>query len=337
MNLTDQHDLPPVSVIMAVYNGEAYVGQAIESTLSQTHPHFEFIIVDDGSTDRTGTIIQEYAARDPRIRIISQPNQGQVASLNRALAAATFEWVARLDHDDMSLPHRLEQQLTAIRANPAVRVLGSYAFEIDGLGRKIGLSTAGPTSVEQFETLRQEQRLVRLVHPSVMMHCPTILALGGYRPRFNAAEDQDLWSRVADNHLILTLPEPLVCYRIHSSSMYHTHFFEARRSIRWIEACQYARRQGCVEPTLNEHLAVLCRQPLHQRLNRLRLDWSYYLSRQARLRWVAGHRAAAAALLLGATLLHPGSLHKRLRDRLDRQGYRHLMSWGGGSGQKKST
>jgi glycosyltransferase involved in cell wall biosynthesis len=325
MNRTGQHDLPPVSVIMSVYNGAAYVEQAIESTLAQTHPHFEFIIVDDGSTDQTGSIIREYATRDRRIRVISQPNQGQVAGLNRALTEAAYEWVARLDHDDINLPHRLEHQLMAIRANPAVRVLGAYGFEIDQLGRKLGVSEVGPTSAAEFERLRRQHRLVMLIHSSVMMHRPTILALGGYQERFRAAEDRDLWSRVADDHLILALPEPLVCYRIHATSMYHTHFFEARCSVRWIEACQYARRHGRVEPTLDEHLAALRGQPIHTRLNWLRLDWSYYLSRQAWLRWLAGHRREAAALFVGASILDPGRLTRRLQERRRRQGYRRFI------------
>lgn len=309
--------LPPVSVIMAVYNGERYIAEAIESILSQTHPHFEFIIVDDGSTDQTKQIIDRYAAHDQRIKVISQTNRGQAASLNRALTLAINEWVAILDYDDVSLPQRLERQLLALRANPTIRVLGSYAIEIDLQGREVGRLTTGPTSIAHFESLKQENRLVVLVHPSVILHRSTILAVDGY-PVIPRAIDLGLWSRVADEHLILALPEPLVCYRVHAESMSSRRFFEGRLMLRWLQARQYARRHGLPEPSLGDYLNEERRLSHLHRLNQLRSDWTYYLSRRAWLAWIVGRRLEALILLAGASALDPCNVTKRLRERMRR-------------------
>ena len=321
--------LPPVSVIMVVYNGARYIAEAIESILRQTHQNFEFIIIDDGSTDQTSEIISHYIAHDQRIRMVSQANQGQVASLNRALTLATNEWVAILDHDDISLPHRLERQLLAVAANPSVRVLGSYAIEINAHGRKIGRLNIGPTSVEHFKTLQQENRLIVLVHPSVMLHRSTVLAVGGYRAIFGAAEDLELWSRMADHHLILALPEPLIYYRLHATSMSFTRFFEGRRSMRWIQARQYARRHGLPEPSLEQHLAIEKQQASWHRLGQLRNDWSHYLSKRAWLAWVVERRFQALLLFTGASVLDPLGVALRLRNRIKR--YRSSVARSGHS------
>lgn len=306
-------ELPPVSVVMPVYNGERYVAEAIDSILAQTHQDFEFLIIDDGSTDRTGRILAAYASRDPRIRVITQPNQGQPAALNRALALARHDWVAILDHDDISLPYRLERQLHAIMANPDIRVLGSYAIEIDLSGRVVGYQAYGPTTEAELLALQAANRLLVLIHPSVMMHRPTILALGGYDAAFAAAEDVELWSRVAKNHLVLTLPEPLVRYRIHSGSMSFNRFFTGQRSLRWLSAQQEALRHGQPVPSLSEHLRTEQGWRALHRLAHARCDWAQYALKRARIARIVGQPIVAARWFLVGIVLAPALALKRLR------------------------
>src|SRR4051812_4814918 len=98
---------PPISVLMPVYNAERYVAEAIESILAQSPGDFEFIIIDDGSKDGSLAILERYAARDPRIRLVSRPNTGIVKALNQGLEMASGELVARMDADDIALPGRL--------------------------------------------------------------------------------------------------------------------------------------------------------------------------------------------------------------------------------------
>lgn len=288
---------------MAVYNGEPYIAESIESVLGQTHRDFEFIVVDDGSTDRTGEILDRYAARDARIRVISQANADQPASLNRALAAARNEWVAVLDADDMCMPHRLETQLRALRREPSVRVLGARAVWMNQWGKERGVRAFGPESVKEFEELIGRDENVVIVHPSAMMHRPTVLALGGYDPNFGPAADIELWSRVSDEHAVISLPETLIHYRIHPSNMSMTRFFEQKLMARWIKARQHARRRGLPQPDLKEHLEE--NRLTLRRLNHYRQDWGQYLVLHSVLAWWTGRRLPALLMRATALLLTP--------------------------------
>lgn len=305
MSAGETCDLPPVSVIMAVYNGERYVAEALESVLRQTHRYFEFVIVNDGSTDGTQAILDGYAARDGRIKLIVQANVDQPTSLNRALAAARNEWVAVLDADDVCVPHRLETQLRALQRLPSTRVLGSYAFWMDQSGRERGVRPLGPTSVPEFEELVERDGRIALVHPSVMMHRPTILALGGYDARFGAAADMELWSRVSDEHVTISLPEPLVYYRFQSESMSATRFFEQRLMLRWSQARQTMRRRGLTPPSLEKYLESQGGRFTLRRLEHLREDWAEYLKIRKRLESWGGRRSRALLLRAVGTTIAP--------------------------------
>jgi len=306
---------------MAVYNGERYVGEAIESVLRQTHRDFEFVIVNDCSTDRTGEIVEGYARRDARIRHIVQPkNMDQPASLNTGLAAARHEWAAILDADDACMPHRLETQLAALRREPSVRVLGSYAVWVDEWGRERGLKSVGPRSVAEFVEMVVREALLFIVHPSAMMHRPTVLGLGGYDPRFGAAADAELWSRVADRHPVVTLTEPLLRYRVHPGSMSVTRFFEQQLMLRWILARQLARRRGLPQPTLEEHRRSEGGRLSPRRLDIRRQDWGKYLVVQSGLAWRQGRRLRALPMRATAYALAPDEVGSRLRRRRDAGG-----------------
>lgn len=293
-----------VSVIMPVYNGERYIAEAIESVLRQTHQDFEFIIVNDGSTDRTPKIIDHYASRDRRVRVIHQPNIGQPATLNRALAEAENDWVAILDADDVWMPERLEVQLRTVRREPSVRVLGSYAIQIDEQGQELGLRTAFPISLQEYREISNTDETVTFVHPSVMMHRPTILALGGYDVAFGPAADSELWSRVSDQHVVMSLPEPLIYYRVHPTSMSATHFFEQRLMLRWLRARQHARRRGLRQPTLKEYQDAHGRSIFH-RIDHLRKDWGQRLRADSRMTWRRRHRLRALLMRAAALILDP--------------------------------
>ena len=121
--------MPLVSVVMPVYNTEKYVGEAIESILGQTFSDFEFIIVDDGSRDRSPAIIRDYERSDERIRCLRlERNAGTAAAKNHGIAAATGEFIAGMDSDDVSLPERLGKQLEFLRANPDIGAVGAPRF-----------------------------------------------------------------------------------------------------------------------------------------------------------------------------------------------------------------
>ena len=286
----------------------------MESVLRQTHRDFEFVIVDDGSTDATRAILDGYAARDGRIKLIFQANADQPTSLNRALAAACNEWVAVLDADDVCMPHRLETQLRALQRLPSVRVLGSYALWMDQTGRHKGVRPVGPTSILEYEALVEGDERIALVHPSAMMHRPTILALGGYDPKFGAAADVELWSRVADEHVVMSLTEPLVHYRFQPGSMSVTRFFEQRLMLRWSQARQTARRQGLAPPNLQEYSESRGGRSMLRQLKHRHEDWVAYLGVRLKLESWRGRRLRALPLRTVRTILAPRlSLRKLLR------------------------
>ena len=303
--MSSSHALPPVSVIMPVYNGERHIAEAIESVLRQTHENFEFIIVNDGSTDRTPEIIERYASRDGRIKVIEQANAGQAASLNRALAAASNEWVAVLDADDVCMPQRFEVQLRALQREPSVRVLGSYAISIDERGRERRVRRPQPTSVSGYVQLIQRDDSITLVHPSAMMHRPTILALGGYDVNLGPSADSELWSSVSEHHGVKSFLEPLLYYQVHPASMSATRFLEQRHMLRWILARQRARRRGLSQPTLKEHRESCGGRLGFQRLNHLRKDWGEHLRADSRLAWWSGRRARALLMRAAALTIDP--------------------------------
>jgi glycosyltransferase involved in cell wall biosynthesis len=317
--------LPPVSVVLAVYNGAAYLGESIASLVAQTHADFELIVVDDGSTDTTPELLAELAAADARIRVVRQPNGGHAAALNRGIAEARHEWVARMDHDDRSLPERLAKQLAFLAENPDVHVLGSYAVAIDAVGRPMSFLSVGPVNATMFNALRASNDIISVIHPSVMMRKSTVMELGGYRTPDSFA-DIDLWSRVADRHRVQVLPQALLEYRVHLSSMTNARFMEMQRGIRLVQARQSARRRGVVEPTYEQLVASERAQPIAQRLARARVDWSLLLSKRALMRWHEGRRAHAAVDVVGATLLDPLTFLRRLADRQRRAQQGALVS-----------
>jgi len=208
--------MPKVSVVMPVYNSEAFLGEAIESILSQTFTDFEFVIVDDGSTDRSSHIITDYASKDPRIRVHEMPqNSGIVAALNEGVRVAAAPLIARMDADDISLPGRLERQVSFLDQNP-VGLVGSNYIKSTENSRK---TTHHPTAPE--EVARKLLYACCIGHPTVMFTRDAFVQAGGYEPSYTGggAEDYDLWLRMSRNVQLANLPDNLLKYRRHSVSL----------------------------------------------------------------------------------------------------------------------
>ena len=203
---------PAVSVLMPVHNAERYLAAAVESVRSQSFSDWELVLVDDGSTDASGTIIGRFAAEDPRLRVIRQPKAGIVAALNAGLEACGADLVARMDADDLCHPNRLAEQIAFLQAHPDVVALGTAFRLIDADGRH-GPVLHQPTSHEAIaEALRHGSCLA---HPTVMMRKAAVIEAGGYREPLRHAEDYDLWTRLVDRHRLANLSACLLDYRVH--------------------------------------------------------------------------------------------------------------------------
>jgi glycosyltransferase involved in cell wall biosynthesis len=210
---------PHVSVIMPAYNAARYIDEAVSSILNQTYRDFEFIIIDDGSTDGTREKLQGYAAIDPRIILRSRPNTGLTIALREAIELAQGEFIARMDADDISIPTRFEKQLHFLQSNPDHALVGSSVLFIDKDSLPLGVSPWPVGSHEIIDSWHMSGRGSILMHPSSMFRRSVYDAVGGYRIEYEVAQDLDLWLRIAEVGRIHVLSDYLLQFRIHQESI----------------------------------------------------------------------------------------------------------------------
>jgi hypothetical protein len=207
---------PVISVLMPVYNAVRFVADAIESVLAQTLKEFEFIIIDDGSTDGSTDLLRRFSGQDTRIRLVSRPNTGFVAALNEGLLLAHGRYVARMDADDISLPDRFAKQVAFLESHPDVAVVGGAIRFLT----EDGLSTSGfnppPSPASVRKALLHDSALA---HPTVMMRREALAAVGNYRRAFLAAEDYDLWLRLSERYDLANLEDVVLHYRQHADQV----------------------------------------------------------------------------------------------------------------------
>jgi glycosyltransferase involved in cell wall biosynthesis len=196
---------PLVSVVMPVRNGEAWLGRSLGSILAQSYERLELIVVDDGSTDRSGEVAA--STGDPRVIVLREPARGLTPSLNRAIAQSRGPLIARMDADDVSRPDRLARQVALLEARPEVGMVGTGCVET----APTGLVVRVVRPPEDDETLRR--RLIRanpFVHASVVMRRSVLERVGGYDETFPVAQDYDLWLRFSAITRLANLADPLL-------------------------------------------------------------------------------------------------------------------------------
>ncbi|AFY29371.1 glycosyltransferase family 2 protein [Cyanobium gracile] len=207
---------PLVSVVLPVFNGSPYLQDAIDSILVQVHDDYELIVIDDGSTDDSALILERL--NDPRIRFFRQPNQGLAATLNRGIAHARGQYIARQDQDDLSYPERLEKQVTFMESHPDCVLLGTWAqiLEVD---RPVDRFHRHP--VDEAELRYQMLFNNPFVHSSVMLRKEAVQQVGGYTtdPDRQPPEDFELWSRLSRVGQVANIGEVLMAYREIPGSM----------------------------------------------------------------------------------------------------------------------
>lgn len=205
---------PKVTVLMPVYNGERFLREAVESILNQTFSDFEFIIINDGSSDHSVEIITSY--NDSRINLVhNEKNLGLIATLNKGIDLAKGEYIARMDCDDVSLSERLEKQVSFLAAHPEVGVSGTWC-------KSIG---EGKVKVFRYPDTKEEVRCSLLfdspiAHPSVIMRRDAIVTYGlYYNSEYPHSEDYELWARASEFFELAVQKEILLFYRIHSAQV----------------------------------------------------------------------------------------------------------------------
>jgi len=199
-----------ISVILPVYNSDLYIRDSIQSILSQTYSNFELLILDDGSTDKTLSIINEF--QDERIKIFtSEMNYGIVYQLNKGIDNSKGEFIARMDADDISFPERFERQIDFLKKNRKIDVLGTYA---EKFGDEIGLIDYKYNKPQQISFLLNFY--CYMLHPTVMMR-KTIFRKFKYSDKYPLAEDYGLWCSINNGKNLYILDEVLLKYRTHSA------------------------------------------------------------------------------------------------------------------------
>lgn len=208
---------PRLSIVMAAYNSAGNLREALDSILAQSFADFEFIILDDGSTDATPAMLA--ACPDPRVRLVrGGGNAGLTARLNEGLALARADIVARMDADDVAHPDRLARQWQALAEDPSLIAVFSHAQIIDRKGRVTGHSRPDFGATTPLAYLRDFGNV--LIHSTAMMRKAPIAALGGYDPALRTRQDYDLWMKCLETgHRVAILPESLLQLRVHEGSI----------------------------------------------------------------------------------------------------------------------
>lgn len=278
---------PSVTVLMAVCNSSAYLREAIDSVLVQTFFSFEFLIVDDGSTDSTWAIIQTYT--DPRIRTIRlDANVGLVAALNVGLENARASLIARMDGDDVCEPARLERQFAFMRDHDEVVACGCACTTINGRGEEIGVLEYPEDDSDLRAALLDYNPIC---HPSVMFRAGAVAGIGGYRDLGGRyAQDYDLFLRLSEVGRLANLPDKLLRYRYHSDQVTSAKLRLQVRAARIYRELAGQRRSGCAED-LN---AVLHSSALAESSISKATCISYF--KLARMKWRASETSACLAL-----------------------------------------
>jgi len=207
---------PQISVLTAVYNNASYIEQTVRSVLAQTFTDFEYILVDDGSTDGSLEIMQRLAEQDDRIRLLQPGRLGISPAANYGLAACRAEWIARLDGDDIAIPDRLEKQLRFVRDHGLVCAGGALAY-IDERDRYL-TTIKYPLDHETIDA-NLMQGLCAIPHSGSIFRREVAVRFGGYPEDFCAAIDQDLFLRLAEAGRVGNMDEVVTRYRLHTTSV----------------------------------------------------------------------------------------------------------------------
>ena len=301
-----------VSVVVPTYNEGPRLLDALRSILRQTAPPGEVLVADDGSADDVDGMVATAAAEHPGVpvRLVHGPgNTGSGAARARGIAAATGEWIAVCDADDVWLPTKLERQLSFLDAWEGRRrlaALGTWGRNVNDRLEPVSDAPMGPASEDESDAIVARGGLHFALHSSMLFRRADHDAVGGYLDEYLGSEDLFLWARLARLGPIVCVPEPLVLYRKRPGSVQVSIFRTQQEQLERLALNE--RRAGVGEPPLDaaafaRHLAA---QPLPARVRR-RLRWAgTHAYRVGAMEAVNGHRLRGGARLAGAMLLDPG-------------------------------
>jgi GT2 family glycosyltransferase len=293
---------------MPVHNAVRFVGEAVRSVLDDLPADGEVVIVDDGSSDGSSDVIAELARLDTRVTVVRNESPTGVSNaLNHGIThPGCPEYVGIAEHDDVVVEGRFEQQLAALRDDPALGAVSGEGRYLGPSGRIAGRATVGPKTDEEFDQMRQAGREILIPHPAILYRRDAIVQAGLYDPAFDSAQDLEIVNRLvyAAGWRVRTLRSVHVLYRIHDSSMSFSHISEQRMITRYIKYRNAAQLSNTPWTDYQAWKAV--NQPDRwTRWTWFRKDTGALRYRQAGLAWLNRQPVTFAGNLLAACVLHP--------------------------------
>ncbi len=232
---------PHVSVLLPVYNAERYLIDSVASIIEQSIRDWELICVNDGSTDQSPRMLEWFAQQDDRIRIVHQENQGLVGALNEGIKRCRGDLIMRMDNDDIAMRDRMKHQVRFMQEHPDCVVVGCGILEMDSEGDPLNVTRRCAIHDHIVDDLLH--RRTGHFHPTTMIRADVLRSVGGYRSEYEWVEDHDLWLRLSERGELANMPEILLCYRQHASSICWQRSSQQRELMNRLLKEAYARRE----------------------------------------------------------------------------------------------
>ena len=305
-----------ISVVVPTFNDVGRIGDALASIVNQTMPPAEIVVSDDGSDDGTEQFVSDFAAQHADeivvryVRLSSR--SGDAAARNAGIAAAREEWIASCDSDDVWAPTKLERQIAFVNdwnGSQRIALLGTHGYNMNDAKKVISPAIMGPTTEDDYNTLRRDGGLFHVIHSSVLFCRADFVALGGYSTtEYGPASEFDLYRRIAERGVVISVPEPLVYYRKRGGSMQLALFWERHESVARMAENERRRAAGEAPISRDEFAASQASAPVRQRIRHRKQMWGMYYYRSGAAHFVnrqrlrGGFELALASLMDGARL-----------------------------------
>ncbi|MEO6228739.1 MAG: glycosyltransferase family 2 protein [Ferruginibacter sp.] len=308
------HNKPLISVILPVHNQQNYIEETIQSVLVQSFTDFEFIILDDGSTDKSAEIIKSYAKKDDRIKAYFEKNVGKSNATNNIIEKTTTELFAFLDADDVMMPDRLEKQLQFHRENPNANASSGHCNYINENGNLFGLQRYdGLRTIEDNEVARNSREFVTCSFTALMVTREAYVNAGGLSKRFEPCEDFEFINRLVNKgYNVLINPIVLMKYRIHPTSVTVKKPILIYDTISYVKYCFALRWDNQSEISFDEFQDIQKTYAWWTKFNRMRFNYSRIAFRKAGFAMLSRRYLSFAWQMATSLVLSPNYVLKKM-------------------------
>ncbi len=312
---------PIATVVISGLNAEKFISEAIESVLNQTLQNFELVLIDDGSTDSTLSIYNDYKKLDNRIIIDSHENVGMGESVNRAVKFVNSGLIARMDADDIMIENRLEEQVNFMSKHHEIGIVGCLTEFIGNKSQTLGVQDFTQTNdlltIEDTRRYVSQKKCIHFAHTGMMCRINAFMDVGGYAGKYWPSDDIELFNKIADKGFgVVVLPKVLMKYRLHESSIMASEFYKSVIKSHWVEDSILRRRKGMEELTYEAYVRKLDSESLLKRIRRHRVIYGNNYFRNAGIEFSNKNNLKFIYLTLLSLILRPNNISKRLFNKI---------------------